>query len=268
MNEPPPVSSPSLLASKILGGFLTLISFALVDTIQVAEWLKPTCVGVLWGGIFTTGFLFGSVARGNQWFLAAAACFLFAANSALEHLTTLAPMDNLMAFSTILAAGWLTATLDPSCQVRQPHELRGLSKEQRRAGRRKLGICDLGFLTVIAACFARALPDLATGPLMLMGLFISLFTGLIISWISGRLAWSNKWQQRSALLLLAPILLAIAWILLLRPHSISLGQATYWLLAGPSSILAAQAVTVLFLLSTLRLELRRNERRLPKHLAA
>lgn len=230
----------------------------LIFNLALPLWFQPTVVGLLWGGLFVAGFMLGSLRSGVFGAVCASAVCSWLFGYCFMEITDLAAPDCLLIASLLLSCGWLTARLDQWTVVKRSASNGG----ETRPSLRQWSISDIVFVTTMAACFCKSLPQLAAPPVLLLSVLIALAAGLVCSWIAYRWAWNDDWSLRRCLLVASMLALITVYLYSYAPTGMSLIEAVSWMISGPVNVIAAQAVAVLFALALVRFELTNAQPRL------
>ncbi len=230
-NQP---QAPNLLVLALIG----ISSLFLLGPLP-APWSQPSCVGMLWGGVFFLGFLVGSSGRGNAVSATLGLAFFFTNTSALHTLTDISHADCFLLTACLSFSGWFTAwTLPvPGCKT---HNIRQVS------------IWDLCFLTFLAACLSHSLPNLSSDPMLLFAVLLAMVGGILTCWLACRWVLHDQWTLGSTSILLGGLMLALACLLSPTFSSGSTWNTLKWTLTGPLHVIASQSTLVILLMAVLR----------------
>ncbi len=232
---------------------------------------QPTAIGILWASIFLCGYLMSGAGRGQVWCLLVAGPIVYLANLAFASLTDLGYFDSMLATTTILFAGWATNVIDPESRIQLAQPVASTQRAastqrvdsiQRgrvvgdavRRPRSRWSIWDLGFLTVVVACFVQSWPRLQTPPMLLVAVFAALLGGLLSSWIACRWVWKDNWSIGNICGLGLTVIAGLALVRVSSPVDLPLMNMIRWALSGPLNVIASQGIVVLAVLAGWRVE--------------
>ncbi len=217
---------------------------------------QPSFVGMLWAGTFLSGYLVGSLGRGQLWGAVVAVSVGWTTLAAFEQLTDLGPADSLLLTALNLLAGWATAAIDPTASPSPSvhcGEGRNKRSEAKSTVRRlRWSIWEIGFVTAIVACVSHAWPRLNAPPELMLAVAAALLAGLIVSWLACRWVWKDDWSLLGLAGLTLMLAASLAVLLLSAPPGQSLGHWLRWLLCGPVNVVSAQGLCVLATLGVWR----------------
>jgi hypothetical protein len=234
--------------SAVACGLLILFASLFAIGFEPALWFQPTAVGVLWASIFLSGFLIGGLGRGKLWAAISAGSVAYLATSAFRELTEIAAPDSLLLSALLMFVGWLTALFESVAVVRD-------DSPNVQAFKPRCFIWDIAFITLLVAIACHALPRMATPPVLLLSVIVALSGGLLCNWIACRWVWNDCWSPLSLLACVALFVAGITFVCATAPQGISPQHALSWALTGPVNVIAAQGVTVLFVLGLWRFDL-------------
>ncbi len=215
-------------------------------------WLQPTIVGMLWASLFLIGAAAGSVRRGNAWFAGVAGCYVWLSQIAMQSLTNLASTECVLIAVCSFSAGWLVTQLEFSGRSPQiVHE------DVRRY--QQWTIWDLALLTTLVAVICYALPRLESPLFLLTQVGFVLLGGCLGSWVAYRWVFDDCWTMAKLITMFLGSGLCICllsfWVLSQQaPNQLSVPHIAIWMLTGPIAVIAAQALTVLALLTAIRID--------------
>ena len=214
---------------------------------SIADWLQPTMVGLLWASLFLIGAAAGKARRGSGSFAMAASLFVWFSRETLQQLTNLLQAESTLIAVALFGAGWIVANLDPSAKTKERQQRESLSGLQWT-------IWDLVLLTTLCAFVCYAVPRLESSFLMLYQVFFVLCAGLLSSWCAYRWVFDDHWSIAKLFMLFAGCAACLSLIAVQSPTEFSLMQIMAWMVTGPLAVVAAQGLTVLALLTAIRLD--------------
>lgn len=238
----PPFERTQVLSGASFGtAYLIIIAILLLFAIggSVPPWLNASVIGLAWGALFVLGLALTWAIERRVAAALLALVALWLGTQALARLTDL-DYDLCRLLSLLqLTGGWLS----------------GLAANQlHRCERARFSIWDLALLSsfVAAACWSAQNYEqplgllLQVGPAAVGGLLCSL---LVCEW-----GLRDHWSALRFIALPCGVGAAALLIQLGSPGNLSLYEITLWLLAGPISVVAAQATTTLALLGLCRFD--------------
>ncbi len=216
------------------------------------DWLQPTIVGMLWASLFLVGAAAGSVRRGNACFAGVAGCYVWLSQLAMQSLTHLVAAECGLIVVCTFSAGWLVMQLEFSGRSPQTSTTE-LQRYQQWT------IWDLALLTTLVAVICYALPRLQAPLILLNQVGFILLGGCIGSWLAYRWVFDDCWTMTKLIMMFFGgglcICLMVIWPLSGQsPSEFSLLHTTAWMLTGPIAVIAAQGLTVLGLLTAIRVD--------------
>ncbi len=230
-------------------------------------WLQPTIVGILWGGTLLCGLYLGA------WGMFRASCVLTVAGlSILLHLaclkiTNLQWADSLLLSSILLSCGWVKGRWSSQELTVEGAERGQVSRALNSADGRsstvnvpcqrsplQWSIGDMATITALAACMTSAGMQVRISPL-LVSVAWAFLVGLMSCWTAYRWVWLDRWSMNSLGLAVLGIIAAIVYLDQYAPTDATWMESFAWLCAGPISVVASQATTVLLFLAIVRFEL-------------
>ncbi len=253
--ETSPATQASLPMGVCCGLAIVLIGIAILVSGWVCSpphWFQPTIVGVIWASLFLVGMAAGSVRRGSAWFASLAGCFVWFCQHTLQHLTSMVSAEcGLIAVSSF-SAGWLVTQLEFSGRL-QPASATAVRRYQQWT------IWDLALLTTFVAVICYALPRLESPLILLTQVGFVLLGGCTVSWIAYRWVYDDSWTLAKLLVTTAGSGLCIGLLcyVLLRQipaDELSMRLVMAWMLTGPLAVIAAQGLTVLAVLTAIRVD--------------
>ena len=257
------------LGSLRLGWMFQIASFGVCSLALLAAmnpalplWLQPTVIGMLWGALFMVGFLLGAD-RGRSVALLVA-CFICAALflHTFQVLTDFAFSGSLLVTTWLLMFGWLTGRTDATataCFLRAvscsstPVSLATAESPAVNPWLR-WSILDIVFATGVVACFCQSATHLIAHPLLLIGVHVSLFGGVLYSWLAHRWVWNDRISWWRSLLTVSTMTLVAIFVCQLTPVGRVFDGNLAWMLSGPLNVMAAQGTFVLFGAALLRVD--------------
>lgn len=231
-----PLAALMIFAALLAGGRHPTLTF------------QPTCVGILWAGMFLSGYLMGGKGRGRFATLWLTAPSGYISWRAFYALTDFAAADSLMLAAILMTGGWAAARC---LEWRGLENLPGPTKQTRQG---HFSIWDIGFFTTIVACVVHSAPRLESPPILQFAVAVCLLSGLLCSWIACAWAWKDNWDGWSLSALMVVLLASAGCLFLAAPSGWSLIRWLQWGLAGPVNVIAAQATVILATLTLWRWE--------------
>ncbi len=217
---------------------------------------QPSVVGMLWAGTFLSGYLVGSLGRGQLWGALVAVSVGWSTQAAFEQLTDLGQADSILLTTILLLAGWAITVFDPvaspSTRVPLAERFSNMPNCTPTIERWRWSIWEIGFVTSVVACVAYAWPRLNAPPELLWAVVSAILAGLIVSWLACRWIWKDDWSLLSLAGLTILLAASLAVLILSAPPGQTLGHWLKWLLCGPVNVVAAQGVCVLATLGVWR----------------
>ena len=248
------------LNSRAAAGPCTRLAVALIASVIVSgwfwsppDWLQPTVVGMLWASLFLVGAAAGNVRRGSGAFAMAASVYVGVSQVVLQKLTSLVSAECSLVAVLIFAAGWLTVQFDFSAQVGSVKPATSPKSEGVRRYQ-QWTIWDLALLMTLCAFVCYAVPRVESPPLLLSQVLFVLVAGCLCSWVAYRWVFDDCWSVGKLLMLVAGCGLGLWWLGRQTPIEFSLLHIIAWMLTGPLSVIAAQGLAVLALLTAIRID--------------
>lgn len=226
------------------------------------SWLQPTVVGMLWASLFLVGAAAGSVRRGSALFACLAGICVWLSHLAMQSLTSLVAAESGLIAVCSFTAGWLVTQFEFSGRVQHAS-----ATEVRRY--QQWTIWDLALLTTLVAVICYGLPRLESPLSLLSQVGFVLWGGCICSWVAYRWVFDDCWTTSKLMTvfigsglsfgllgfgLLGFGLLGFGLLGRQTPTEFSLLHLTTWMLTGPLAVVAAQSLTVLALLTAIRVD--------------
>lgn len=259
-----------------LGTFCVGLVTILVATVAASAtfwsppvWLQPSVLGLLWGGVFLNGVATG-YGRGSLLFTILALSHLCLTRTAFEHLTSLATSECCILCVILFASGWVTAQFDSMhsavCERRVNREqsanrdsirILDTSDEQPTIHshlRQQWTIWDLAVLTTLCAVLCYAIPHVTSSLLFLSHVLFAATAGSLASWIAYRWVLDDRWSLGKLAVLVIGTSLGLWLIVRQTPDDFSMLHALVWILTGPLAVIAAQAFTVMAILTAIRID--------------
>lgn len=242
-----------------IGLFCCVLSVCVVVAVFVSAWvcsppmwLQPTIVGILWASLFLVGAAAGSVRRGSAWFAFIACCYVWLSQNQLQSLTSLVEAECALIAVCSFSAGWLVTQLEFSGR-----ESQSPFAEVKRY--QQWTIWDLGLLTTLVAVICYALPRLESPLILLTQVGFVMLGGCISSWMAYRWVFDDNWTLTKLIAMIVGSGLCVwllgLWLVSQQPASeLSIGVIATWMLTGPIAVIAAQGLTVLALLTAIRID--------------
>lgn len=257
--EYPPLNASPKRESKPLGTCCGLLTLGVATAISLSawvssppDWLQPTIVGMLWASLFLLGLAAGSVRRGSLWFALVAGCLVWLSQLALQSLTSLVAAECGLIVVGAFSAGWLMTQFEFSGRSRQT-SLMAVQRYQQWT------IWDLALLTAVVAVTCYALPRLASPLILLTQVGFVLLGGCICSWMAYRWVFDDCWTLTKLMVMSIGsglcLWLFCLWVISQQPaNELSVRLIAAWMLTGPLAVMAAQGLTVLALLTAIRID--------------
>ena len=215
-------------------------------------WLQPTVVGMLWASLFLIGTAAGSVRRGSALFACVAGSYVWLSQIAMQSLTSLVAAECGLLVVCTFAAGWLVTQFEFSGRSPQT-----LATQVRRY--QQWTIWDLALLTTLVAVICYGLPRLESPLILLSQVGFVLLGGCICSCAAYRWVFDDCWTTSKLIVMFVGSGLCF-WLLCFwllgrqTPTEFSLLHIATWMLTGPIAVVAAQGLTVLVLLTAIRVD--------------
>ena len=210
-------------------------------------WLQPTVVGMLWASLFLVGAAAGSVRRGSALFASVAGSYVWLSQLAMQSLTSLMAAESGLIVACTFSAGWLVTQL----------EFSGRSPQTSATAVRRYQqwtIWDLAWLTTLVAVICYGLPRLESPLTLLSQVGFVLWGGCLCSWMAYRWVFDDCWTTSKLIVMFVGSGLCF-WLLGRQtPTELSLLHITAWMLTGPLAVIAAQGLTVLAMLTAIRVD--------------
>jgi hypothetical protein len=245
-------SSESALASshhRVAGVFIVGSSMALAASGwmvgSVPLWIQPSAVGAMFASLFLLGLMLGGVGRGNLVFaLAALACWLLM-QLTIGQLTSLTTAEVLLVTSSLLAFGWITASLE--CLSSD-----ALARNLAIVQYRQWTIWDIALLTLWAAVFCHCFQRLESPMYLLVEVGYVLMGCAVASWIAYRWAFDDRWSITKFIGFGVVGALALWMVSRCTPIDYSILEVVQWMITGPVAVIFAHGLVVLASLSSIR----------------
>ena len=210
-------------------------------------WLQPTVVGMLWASLFLVGAAAGSVRRGSALFACVAGSYVWLSQLAMQSLTSLMAAESGLIVACTFSAGWLVTQF----------EFSGRSPQTSATAVRRYQqwtIWDLAWLTTLVAVICYGLPRLESPLTLLSQVGFVLWGGCLCSWMVYRWVFDDCWTTSKLIVMFVGSGLCF-WLLGRQtPTELSLLHITAWMLTGPLAVIAAQGLTVLAMLTAIRVD--------------
>jgi len=237
---------------RLLIACVAIVVFLNVYVCSPPAWLQPTLVGMLWASLFLAGAAAGSVRRGNGLYACIAGSYVWLSQLAMQSLTSLVAAESGLIVVCTFSAGWLVTQFEFSGRSQQAS-----ATEVRRY--QQWTIWDLALLTTLVAVICYALPRLESPLILLTQVGFVLLGGCICSWVAYRWVFDDCWTMTKLIVMLVVsglyFWLMGFWLLSWQtPTEFSLLHITAWMLTGPLAVIAAQGLTVLALLTAIRVD--------------
>ncbi len=243
------------LQEQTPAGACTRLAVAVVASVIVSawywsppDWLQPTVVGMLWASLFLVGAASGNVRRGSSMFAIAASAYVGISQASLQSLTSLVSAECSLVAVLLFAAGWLTVQLDFSAQIAPAKGIATVRRYQQWT------IWDLALLTTLCAFVCYAAPRIQSPLLLLSQVLFVLVAGCLCSWLAYRWVFDDCWSVGKLLMLATGCGVGLWLTGRQTPTEFSMLDILAWMLTGPLSVIAAQGLTVLALLTAIRLD--------------
>jgi hypothetical protein len=257
--EYPPLDASPKRELKPLGIFGRLLTLGVGAAVGLSawvnsppDWLQPTIVGMLWASLFLVGLAAGSVRRGSLWFALVAGCCVWLSQLALQSLTSLVAAECGLLVVGSFSAGWLMTQFEFTGRSRQTSVM-AVQRYQQWT------IWDLALLTTLVAVTCYALPRLESPLILLAQVGFVLLGGCICSWMAYRWVFDDCWTLTKLMVMGVGsglcLWLFCLWVIGQQPaNELSVRQIAAWMLTGPIAVMAAQGLTVLALLTAIRID--------------
>ncbi len=209
---------------------------------QIPAWLQPSTVGLLFG--FSYALSVGMQARsigGGLYFLLSVASVCLS-TFALQVLTSLNWPECLLAMTGLSFAGWATGVWE--------------RREQYSTSANDVyqwTIWDIGLLTLWVACLASGIQRIAWDSPLIREVVCVMAAAGMVGWIAYRWVWDDHWTIGKVLMLVLGMSIAIGILYCGIPNGRSIAIVGHWMLTGPFSVLAAQAIAVMSIFGAARL---------------
>jgi hypothetical protein len=241
-----------------LANMAILIVVAAPLCLPIPDWLRATAIGCIWGALSLAG-LRASWARRR---LLSGVYALLLAQLAQQSLRGLAGLDHNAAWVlvvVVLASGWAVGLLwTPwDAERRQPMRITKASRTGHRL--KRWSLWDIGCLATGVAVLSWIVPRTETPLHLVCQIAPALVGGLLVSLLAVEWACRDRWSLRRllAVVICGPIACGLClWLATPTAGLQSLGWQPMlrWWVAGPGSVMAAQGLTVLGYLATVRLD--------------
>ena len=243
---------------RLLMAGIAVVVFLSVYVWSPPAWLQPTVVGMLWASLFLVGAAAGSVRRGSALFACVAGSYVGLSQIAMQSLTSLVAAESGLIVVCVFSAGWLVIQFEFSGRSPQSPAI-----EVRRY--QQWTIWDLAWLTTLVAVICYGLPRLESPLTLLSQVGFVLLGGGICSWVAYRWVFDDCWTVKKLIVLFVGSGLFFwqmgFWLLGFwklgrqTPADLSLLHIAAWMLTGPLAVMAAQGLTVLAMLTAIRIDL-------------
>ncbi len=238
---------PAGACCRLLIGCVATVVFLNAWVWSPPAWLQPTVVGMLWASLFLVGAAAGSVRRGSALFACVAGIYVWLSQSAMQQLTSLLAAESGLIVVCSFTAGWLVTQFEFSGRSREVSET-----EVRRY--QQWTIWDLALLTTLVAVICYGLPKLESPLTLFRQVGFVLWGGCLCSWVAYRWAFDDCWTTSKLIIMFAVSGLCLCLLGRVSPTGLSLIHITTWMLTGPLAVVAAQGLTVLALLTAIRVD--------------
>lgn len=256
------VRSESTAGSRelLFGGVTTQLFYALTvlivaapSAVRLPHWLHASVIGCIFGALVLAGLYCSWTTRRFR-------CGVYVivlapmAHTSLRALTDLQFNACGMLMCLLIAGGWITGIILTPWQGEERHPtcVRNGESSMRRAVRWSLW--DIGCLTTLVANMSWLWPRIEPQLELIGGMLPTLIGGLIASGIALEWAWRDGWSLNRMSLLLLAILMACGLCCSYAPDAVDSSGLASWFLAGPASVMAAQALTVLSCIAAARID--------------
>lgn len=263
-NEPVPSADPAKPTALfvVILCSLPVVAACLALGLQIAGPIESATVGVLWGGIFLSGFAMGGIYRGRVMPTIAASVYCWIATYAFVTVSDFPASESLLLTLVNTLAGWLAGVSFTNrwSTLRQRSQSDPTAAIERPSPTGQFGILDIVFLTSCVAMVCSGLPGV-TSPISLLACGVAaVLGGLVSSHVASRWAWHDHWKLSSVTFFIAMAGLGLMALVLRSPMPTI--TTLKWFLAGPASTIAAQGTTVLFFCAAYRWDLSYRRRML------
>jgi len=243
---------PVGVCCRLLIACVAIVVFLSAYVCSPPAWLQPTVVGMLWASLFLVGAAAGSVRRGNGLFACVAGSYVWLSQLAMQSLTSLVAAESGLIVVCIFSAGWLVTQFEFSGRSQQTS-----ATEVRRY--QQWAIWDLALLTTLVAVICYGLPRLESPLILLTQVGFVLLGGCICSWVAYRWVFDDCWTTTKLIVMIVGSglcfwLMGFGLLIQHTPTEFSLLHITACMLTGPLAVIAAQGLTVLALLTAIRVD--------------
>lgn len=213
--------------------------------LELAVWIQPALVGLIWGGQFIAGFWGGASDRPNLFGLGLLVIASLWLSRCLQNITDFTFFESLLFTVIVSSTGWLAAKY--CCLLAQPHWSR--LRDQKMS---QFSIIDLLFLMTVVACLVAGAKHMAAHPLFFLGVLGTLLIGSCGCWAAVNWAWNDQGPLGIPGLIFGfSIVLGLAMVYWISP-SMSWWERIEWAVSGPLCVCAAQCTTALVAFAGIR----------------
>ncbi len=120
--------------------------------------------------------------------------------------------------------------------------------------RQQWTIWDLAVLTTLCAVLCYAIPHVTSTIFFLSHVLFAATAGSLASWIAYRWVLDDGWSLGKLAVLIIGTSLGLWLIVQQTPDDFSMLHSLVWILTGPLAVIAAQAFTVMAILTAIRID--------------
>lgn len=249
--RPQSPKQPAATSTTMLAGLLSILaglgSLPLLG-VYIPLWIQPSLVGLLWGSLFLIGSWLTFASHCNWFNLALVVGGSVSLTFAFHSITDLTIEESILVAVTLVACGWLAFRFDPSPK-------NTIARLATHSNGLQIPLIDLFVAMTLVACTARAITQMTSPPIMLIGIMGTLIVGCCCCWAAYHWAWNDD-RPIGAPLVAVFVLASLGIATAYRFSALSALELLRWLLQGPLSVIAAQCFTVLVVLAIMRWKIR------------
>ncbi len=250
MNESQPDKASSFrLAQASLPIALVVASLPLWLNLPV--WFRATWVGCCWGALIIAGLQL-SWSRSRAWAITSAATMSWIGYLAMSRVFELDSTTARLLTLLLVAGGWIIGVL------KSPWTFHGEASERtafvctHRPSLSRWTLWDIGCLTAFTAAFCGLWPQFDQGLDVACQLAPALVGGWLLCLVAIDWAWKDRWTIGGLVALAAIVMTAISLPIFMHMQKVDPWLVVAWFVAGPGSVIAAEAMAVLCYLAALR----------------